>query len=195
MNELQFYVETARYAAIKKLCFILAALPMALLIFTGILVGMGEHNDFVRICKKLSVPAAVVVAGCTAGGLYVYYKHRQRVTLSHQPQGMLQIVARSADGTEYGKTGRWSFHALYTRHYHKYGTYKKELYLILFCNNEMFCMMRHEVAPAFPPPPGFKEIASPAEVFVPIYFTRKTEEVCGIIRHHMMNQQPQQSFV
>lgn len=192
MNEMRFYAESARYTTIKRFLFIVGTLAGAMLLFTGILVGLGEHNDFVRVCRKLSVPAAAVAAVCIGGGLYVYFRYRESIAITHLPQGVLQMNVRNAEGVEYGATGRWSYHALYTKHYHKYGTYRKQLYLILFCNDKMFCMMRHDVAPAFPPPEGFREIPSPAEVDVPVYFTRKTEEVFGILRRHIMQQTQQQ---
>lgn len=191
MNEMRFYVESARYAAIKRLLFIIAMVPTILLFFTGLLVAMGEHNSFVRTCIKLCIPAGIVSAALIAGVIYVYYRYRETITITHLPQGVIQMNVRNSEGVEHGATGRWSYHALYTKHYHKYGTYRKHLYLILFCNDKMFCMMRHEVAPAFPPPEGFREIASPAEVDVPVYFTRKTEEVYGILRRHIMQQTQQ----
>lgn len=185
MNEMRFYVESARYAAIKRLVFIIGVIPMIILFFTGLLVIMGEHGKFVRTCVKLCVPAGILTAGCIAGAMYVYYKYRETITIAHLPQGAIQINIRNAQGVDYGATGRWSYHALYTKHYHKYGTYRKYLFLILFCNDKMFCVMRHEVAPAFDAPQGFREIASEPQVDVPVYFTRKTVEVFGIMRMHM----------
>ena len=188
MREMRFYCEDARHASIKKILAILGMLPGAFLIFVAILKGMGERNDFVRMCTKLAWPIGIVAVALIGGAIFTYYKFRCSFVLTVLPQGGMQAVIRDHDGIEHGATGRWSFHALYTKHYYKYGTYRKQLYLILFCNDKMYCMLRHEVAAAFPPPDGFREIGSEPslEAHIPVYFTNKTPEVHGLVRQQLM---------
>jgi hypothetical protein len=183
MQNMRFYVESAKHRAITRLLGFIGMLPAILLIFTAILKGMGERNSFVKTCVKLCIPAGILAAIFIGAAIYVYFKNRKLFTLTNLPTGAMEIIIRDPDGKEHGASGRWSCHALYTKHYHKYGTYRKEIYVILFCNDKMFCVLEHEVAPAFPPPQGFGLIEAAPVVLVPWYHTKKTEEIYRRVKH------------
>jgi hypothetical protein len=179
MQNMRFYVESQKHRAISKLLGFLAVLPGVFTLVTLFLKASGERGSLIRTMVKISIPCGIIAAVLIAWATYVYFKNRKRFTLTYLPQGGMQIIIRDPDGREHGASGQWSCHALYTKHYHKYGTYRKEIYVILFCNDQMFCVLEHEVAPAFPPPQGFRELQSAPVVTVPWYHTKHTEAIYG----------------
>jgi hypothetical protein len=175
-------MESAKYAAVKKVLIVCGMIPGIFMLFTALLIGLGEEGHFIDKCVIFCIPAGIVLVILVGVGVIVYYNYRVSCSVQQYNDGSIDITITGANGTPQRAHGFWTCHAVYTKSYHKYGAYHKHLHLILFCNDVIFGVFRHEVAPAFSPPAGFQEINSEPSVIAPAYFTDKTEEIFRMVQ-------------
>ncbi len=96
--------------------------------------------------------------------------------------GQLEISVEEKTGSEIRARGQWTCTAQYRKVHVKYGLYAKQMFLKLYCNGKVFCVLRHDRKPLEKPPPGFDLVD---EVFLsgsPIYICKKTYAVFELVQ-------------
>jgi hypothetical protein len=114
--------------------------------------------------------------------IMIWYRSKGTLTIHQLPNGEYAVDIRFPNGLALAQKGKWEVIPTYTKTYAKYGMYYKNLALALFCDDQPFCLLRHQLGGAHSAPAGFIEVGqlfNPAESE---FWCKKVPVIFGMLR-------------
>ena len=161
---------------------IIIALPLGLIM--GYLLINIMHAAFDKrlfMEELLGVGIFLFIAGIIAE-ILIWYRTKGTLRISKTSDNELQMEIDFPSGLAELAKGSWSCEGIYIKEYEKFGMYKKHLALHLSCNQQPFCLLRHDLAPIHAEPRHFTLVEELYNRGGTEYWCKKTEEVYAIIQ-------------
>lgn len=181
MNDKQFKIDSQAAHTWNVVSGVALGLGMIPLLFWG-LGSMDGGNDLSRWAKDWWLLGLVLMVAGTAILIYVKFFYHSTLTLTTHPNAGLQLSIHEPNGSELSANGTWKWYAYHTRHYARYGMYRKEQYLILYHKDKEYVVFRKNFGVMDDPPAVFR--LSPGEIDAggaPVYRVRDIDEILQIV--------------
>lgn len=114
--------------------------------------------------------------------IVVWYRSRGSFTIDQLPDGEYKVEISFPNGTVLTQKGKWSVIPTYTKTYARYGMYYKNLALTLYCNDEPFCLLRHQLGGIHTAPEGFIEVGELINTTDAEFWCKKLPAAYDILR-------------
>jgi hypothetical protein len=161
---------------------IIIALPIGLI--GGYLLINMLHAAFDKrlfMGEFLGFGIFIFIAGIIAE-ILIWYRTKGTLLISKTSDNELQIEIDFPSGMAELAKGSWTCEGIYTKEYEKFGMYKKHLALHLSCNQQPFCLLRHDLAPITAEPQHFMLVNELYNRGGTEYWCKKAEEVYALIQ-------------
>lgn len=180
MHEHHFKLESQRAHTWNVVLGLIIGLGGIPLVFWG-LGSLDGGNDLSRWGETWWPVGLLFLLGGTAGAIYVKFFYHSNLTLTVQPNLGLQLLIRDPDGSEMNANGTWKWYAYHTRHYAKYGMYRKEQYLVLYHKDRPYVAFRKNYGVIGDPPPVFGLMPGELPVNADVYRAKEIDKILDIV--------------
>lgn len=128
------------------------------------------------------IPALFIVVLGVVAMLLIYYLSRGSLHIYRTAPGELQMDAQFPNGENYTATGKWYCTTTYIKVYARYGMYTKYVAVCLYCNDQPFMLLRHQIGGMGAVPDDFVEVSQLTNPGVPEIWSKSALRVAEIIR-------------
>lgn len=168
-------LETSAYFRRRFILMMLTAIPGIYVVFTTILILNDEHSSFARILIRYYTAGVLILLALVGYAIYLHLYKRSALQIRASFPGQYHISITGVDNQILEAHGKWTVLAQHQKIYFKLGTYQKDLWLTLFCDDKAFATFFYRTPAAASAPEEFSETDSPVRPGVPVFVTPKTE--------------------